>query len=153
MAGPTAPAARHPEDFRGGDTGQAGKSTLSSGSRQFWLAAHKVKKDYTAAGNSFKEGVKLGDADSMVSYAELIDRGYETPQNAAAVKFALIARAAQLGHAGALAAFEKERAKYQQQNNEQQMQWQQQMVLKMFWHRFAECSQIICAQGNVHVAR
>jgi hypothetical protein len=75
-----------------------------------WMVI-KLTKDYSAAAQFFREGIRRGDADSMVSLADLIDRGYATSQSSGESKWTLLARAAQLGHVGAKTALEKERAK------------------------------------------
>jgi hypothetical protein len=59
------------------------------------------KRDFAAAIPVLKAGIKANDPDSMVTFAELVERGYAPVQNPAAAKIALLQRAAQLGHQGA----------------------------------------------------
>src|SRR6185295_9617908 len=55
------------------------------------------KKDTTQAVNMFRLGVQAGDPDSMISLAEMIDRGVATTANPSETKLELYARAARLG--------------------------------------------------------
>ena len=101
-------------------------------------------KDYNGAVAVLKEGVKLDDADSMVTLAELVEKGYSPSQNPATAKIALLSRAAQLGHPGAQLAVEQEQEKLrqaqqervsqqqQQQIQQQQQQQQQRMMMDLF---------------------
>jgi len=66
------------------------------------------KKNPNEAVNVFRRGVQLGDPDSMVSLAEMIDRGHYSPPDAAAEKLSLFQRAADRGHEGARRALEAE---------------------------------------------
>jgi hypothetical protein len=91
------------------------------------------KKDMRAAISVLKAGVRAGDPDSMVTMADLIERGYAPVQNPAAAKYALLERAAQLGHSGAQLAIAQKRAEMQQQQQERAFQQQeQQMMLDLF---------------------
>lgn len=91
------------------------------------------KRDMRAAISVLKEGVKANDPDSMVTMADLVDRGYVPVQNPAAAKYALLERAAQLGHAGAQLAVAQMKTELQQQQQERAFQQQeQQMMINMF---------------------
>ena len=83
------------------------------------------RKDVTTAVTLFKRGSALGDADSMVSLVDLIDRGLVPTADPEQTKLALLQRAAQLGHAGAQRGYELELQKLNQdranQANQQQM--------------------------------
>ena len=80
------------------------------------------RKDATTAITLFKRGSALGDADSMVSLVDLIDKGMIPMPNPEQTKLALLQRAAELGHAGAQRGFELELQKINQdQINQQQM--------------------------------
>lgn len=68
------------------------------------------KKDMPNAIAVFKQGVTLGDADSMVTLADLMDKGY-VPQTPSLNKWALLNNAAQLNHSGAQKAVAKEKAR------------------------------------------
>ena len=61
---------------------------------------YQDKKDPAAAVLQFKMGAQLGDGDSMVSLAEMIDRNLFSPPNPYDMKLALWRKAAELGHAG-----------------------------------------------------
>ena len=71
------------------------------------------RKDATTAITLFKRGSALGDADSMVSLVDLIDKGLIPTPDPEQTKLALLQRAAQLGHAGAQRAYELELQKAQ----------------------------------------
>jgi TPR repeat protein len=90
------------------------------------------KKDQATAVQYFKMGSQLGDADSMVSLAVMIDRHYFDPPNSYDMKLALWRQAAELGHAGAAKALESEAAKAEQQQIQQlNQQRAQQMMIQM----------------------
>jgi len=65
------------------------------------------RRDIAAAIPILKAGIKANDPDSMVTFAELVEHGYVPVQNPAGAKFALLQRAAQLGHQGAQRALER----------------------------------------------
>lgn len=90
------------------------------------------RKDPASAVQQFKMGSQLGDGDSMVSLAEMIDRHYFDPPNSYDMKLALWRKAAELGHAGAARALEVEAAKAEQYQNQQlDQQRAQQMMFQM----------------------
>src|SRR5262249_30897587 len=78
-----------------------------------WLLINE-KQNYSQAVNLFRRGVQLGDPDSMVSLAEMIDKGRATPVNSSETKLALYGRAAQLGHQNAAQALKREQEKHDQ---------------------------------------
>jgi hypothetical protein len=88
------------------------------------------KNDVGTAARFYQAGSKLGDADSMVSLAGLIEKGYFTPPDALNMRLALLKKAAELGHAGAQRAFEieSEKAQTAQQQQLMQQQMQRQMI-------------------------
>lgn len=91
------------------------------------------KRDMRTAISVLKSGVKANDPDSMVTLADLVGRGYLPVQNQVAAKYALLERAAQLGHAGAQLAVEQQKVELQQGQQERAFQQQeQQMMLDMF---------------------
>lgn len=91
------------------------------------------RRNYSGAIAVFKGGAQLGDPDSMVSLVDLIQRGYVHVENPEAAKFALLSRAAQLGHQGAQLAVEQLKVEFQQKQQEREFQQQQQrMMLDMF---------------------
>jgi hypothetical protein len=90
------------------------------------------KRDFASAVQHFKIGAQLGDGDSMVSLAEMIDRKQFNPPNPYDMKLALWRQAAGLGHAGAARALELETVKAQQLATQQLNQQQaQQLMLQM----------------------
>jgi TPR repeat protein len=68
------------------------------------------KHNIPEAVNVFRMGVRVGDPDSMVSLAEMIDRKYAFPADQSETKISLYARAAALGHQGAQSALQVEQA-------------------------------------------
>ena len=68
------------------------------------------KKDMPNAIAIFKQGIALGDADSMVTLADLMDKG-SAAQTPSLNKWALLNSAAQLNHSGAQKAVAKEKAR------------------------------------------
>jgi TPR repeat protein len=72
-----------------------------------WLIISE-QKNFEEGVKWFRRGVQLGDSDSMVSLAEMIDRGRTVPMNSAETKIALYERAARLGHSGASQALQIE---------------------------------------------
>lgn len=84
------------------------------------------RKDISQAISHFRMGVELGDPDSMVSLADMIDRGAFNPPNSIYVKLSLFKRAAELGDQAAVRAYNAEMEKQQEvqtrQINEQEMQ-------------------------------
>jgi hypothetical protein len=89
------------------------------------LGGMYLGKDNNKALQLFLRGRDLDDADSMVSLAEMIDKGTYLPDsNPIATKLALLKRASDLGHAGAQRAFPLELAKVQQAQANQETQRQ-----------------------------
>lgn len=80
------------------------------------------RKDIPKAIQLFKMGSSLGDTDSMVSLADLYDRGLVGASDPYSAKWELLNRAAGLGHAGAQRAIAAERDRVQKDANDQQMQ-------------------------------
>lgn len=79
----------------------------------------------------FLRGRDLNDADSMVSLADMIDKGTYMPSDPIMTKLSLLKRAAELGHAGAQRGFPIELQKVQQLQQQQRMQGQ---MLDIFGH-------------------
>ena len=78
--------------------------------------------------NYFRRGVDLGDSDSMVSLAEMIDRNYAFPRGPGETKLALYHRAAQLGNKAAANAVQVELHKLGQVEVNRDLQNQQARV-------------------------
>jgi hypothetical protein len=74
----------------------------------------------------FRSGVRAGDSDSMVSLAEMIERRHTAPSNPSEEKLQLYRRAAQLGNAAAMRAYDDEIAKEQATQQERIWQLEQQ---------------------------
>ncbi|MDR3493334.1 MAG: hypothetical protein P4L82_01925 [Ancalomicrobiaceae bacterium] len=93
-----------------------------------WLFVTQ-RRDYAEAVRQFRIGTQLGDPDSMVSLAEMIDQKYYMPPDPLSEKLDLYKRAADLGHPAAIRAYNEELAKAEQQR--QQMQQQQEVQKQM----------------------
>ncbi|MDI3564208.1 tetratricopeptide repeat protein [Bradyrhizobium sp. Arg816] len=87
------------------------------------------RKDVTTAITLLKRGSALGDADSMVSLVDLIDKGQVATPNPEQTKLALLQRAAELGHAGAQRGYQLE---LQKLNQERINQVNQQQMMQLF---------------------
>jgi TPR repeat protein len=93
------------------------------------LGGMYLGKDNDKALQLFLRGRDLDDADSMVSLADMIDKGTYLPDyNPLATKLALLKRASDLGHAGAQRAFPLELAKAQQAQANQDTQRQMMII-------------------------
>lgn len=80
------------------------------------------RKDVASAIRYFTIGASLDDADSMTSLADLVDHGMYGQQNPYQIKWALLNKAAVLGHAGAQRAVAEEKQKAENQYVQQQQQ-------------------------------
>jgi hypothetical protein len=80
--------------------------------------------------NYFRMGVDLGDSDSMVSLAEMIDRNYASPRGPGETKLALYHRAAQLGNKAAANAEKVELQKLGQADANRELQMQQAKIAR-----------------------
>jgi TPR repeat protein len=87
------------------------------------------RKNMPEAVNAFRMGVRLGDPDSMVSLAEMVDRGHTTPTDPSETKIALYERAAALGHPAGQRALLAEQAKEAKAAQDLAMQQQQQRLM------------------------
>jgi hypothetical protein len=90
------------------------------------------RKDTATAIQLFKRGSELGDADSMVSLVDLIDKGAVQTPDPEQTKLALLNRAAQLGHSGAQRGYELELAKANQARANQATQQQMMQLFGAF---------------------
>jgi TPR repeat protein len=81
----------------------------------------------------FRRGVLTGDSDSMVSLAEMIERGHAIPANPSEEKLQLYSRAAKLGNAGAARAYQAEIAKARATQQERMLQLEQQRRAMQFF--------------------
>jgi hypothetical protein len=80
------------------------------------------RKDLNNAIRMFTTGTSLGDADSMVSLADLVDRGSYGQQDPYRVKWTLLNKAAQLNHQGAQRAVAEEKARMENAAAQQEQQ-------------------------------
>lgn len=83
------------------------------------------KRDPAQAVVWFRRGVRAGDSDSMVSLAEMIERRYTIPANPSEEKLQLYGRAANLGNAVAMRAYQAERVKERATQQERMFQVEQ----------------------------
>jgi hypothetical protein len=97
-----------------------------------WMA-YVDRKNPQEAAELFRRGVDLGDADSMVSLAEMIDRGHAQPRSSSETKLSLYMRASEMGHQAATraVAVEQQKADTAERNKIEQIQ-QQQMAAQVF---------------------
>jgi TPR repeat protein len=96
-----------------------------------WLL-YMLRKDIPGAVRYFRIGTQLGDPDSMVSLAEMIDQGFATPQSQGESKIELLERAAALGSSDASRRLEKEREdEVRSEQDIAHQQEQQRLMLQM----------------------
>jgi TPR repeat protein len=91
------------------------------------------KRDSVTAVSLFRKGVEADDADSMVSLADMIDKGQAMPLSPNETKIELYARAARLGHKEAAQAYQTEQQN--ERTNEQRRSYeinQQRQMLELF---------------------
>jgi tetratricopeptide (TPR) repeat protein len=90
------------------------------------------RKDLATAVVLFRKGVELGDSDSMLSLADLIENGQVTPENPNETPLELYKRAAGLGNQNGVRAYQAELTNAQQVQQQQiQRLQQQQMMLQI----------------------
>lgn len=89
-----------------------------------------IYKDYGEGVRQFKIGSDLGDPDSMVSLAEMIDRGYYLSRDSITEKMELYRRAKDLGHPAGRIAYDRALAdlREQQEQEYRQQEVQKQMI-------------------------
>jgi tetratricopeptide (TPR) repeat protein len=91
------------------------------------------RKDYSGAIAAFKNGAQANDPDSLVSLAELIQRGIVRVPDPQSYRLALLERAAHLGHQEAKSVVEEQTKIIQQNQRQQQNQSQQEkLMLNLF---------------------
>jgi TPR repeat protein len=71
------------------------------------------KKDLNTAVGLFRKGVQLGDSDSMISIADLLEKGRIGPTSPDETRLKLLTRAADLGNPNAIRAVQVELEKEQ----------------------------------------
>ena len=91
------------------------------------------RSDPAKAAALFRRGVLTGDLDSMVSLAEMIERGHAIPANPSEEKLQLYSRAAKLGNAGAARAYQAEIAKARATQQERMLQLEHQRRAMQFF--------------------
>jgi hypothetical protein len=87
------------------------------------------RNDRTAAMVTWRKGIDSGDADSMMSLADLIDNGKVVPQSASETPLELYRRAAELGNENGARAYQAELVKAEQQRQLQIQQLEQQRII------------------------
>jgi TPR repeat protein len=87
------------------------------------------RKDTANAVGLWRKGVDLGDTDSMISLAELIEKGRVVPQNAGETPLELYKRAADLGNENGARAYQAEVSNAEQQQQQQIQQLEQQRMM------------------------
>jgi hypothetical protein len=90
-----------------------------------WLVITE-RKNFAEAVSHFRAGIQLGDADAMVSLAEMIGTGHAIPMNRSETRLALYARASQLGHSGAARAHQVEQQKQDSPERQRPREFEQQ---------------------------
>ena len=102
-----------------------------------WLYVTE-RKDYVTAVRLFRRGSELGDPDSMVSLAEMIDRGYFIPGSVADSKLTLLSRAAELGHPGAVRALQAEEERERRGEQQRAIDREQSARMMQFFGRMIQ---------------
>lgn len=77
----------------------------------------------------FRQGVQAGDIDSMVSLAEMVERGQATPSGPSETKMELCRKAAELGHSSAGQCYQAEVAKIEQAEKDRVQKLEQQKMM------------------------
>jgi hypothetical protein len=90
------------------------------------------RKDLATAVALWRKGVDLGDSDSMLTLADLIEKGRVNPQGPNETPIELYKRAADLGNENGARAYQAELAKAQQIQQQQIQQLQQQQIMMQF---------------------
>jgi hypothetical protein len=90
------------------------------------------RKDLETAAVLWRKGIQLGDSDSMLSFADLIDKGRIIPSSPNETPFELYKRAAELGNENGVRAYQAEQAKAQQQQERQVQDLEQQRMMLQF---------------------
>jgi hypothetical protein len=90
------------------------------------------RNDLAAGVAILRQGVELGDSDSMLTLAELIENGAVTSQSPNETPLDLYKRAAELGNENAAQAYQAELAKAQQLQQQQMQHLEQQKMIFQF---------------------
>ena|ERR1700722_3670931 len=90
------------------------------------------RKDLATAVVLWRKGVDLGDSDSMLTLADLVEKGRVNPQGPNEAPIELYKRAADLGNENGVRAYQAELAKAQQIQQQQIQQLQQQQIMMQF---------------------
>jgi len=93
------------------------------------------RKDLTRAAALFRQGAQLDDTDSMLSLADMIERGEAVALNINETPVALHCRAAQLGNQSAVRACQEEAGKQERTQQERATQLEQQRMMLEFLGR------------------
>jgi hypothetical protein len=87
------------------------------------------RKDLATAAALFRKGAELGDSDSMLSLADMIENNQVIPQGPNETPLELYKRAAELGNQDGVRAYQTELTKAQQMQQQQVQQLQQQQMM------------------------
>jgi len=90
------------------------------------------RKDLATAISIFRRGIELGDSDSMISLADLVESNQVIPQTPSETPLKLYKRAAELGNQNAIRAYQDELAKAQQMQQQEVQQIQQKRIMLQF---------------------
>jgi len=80
----------------------------------------------------FRTGVQIGDSDSMISLADLLDKGLAVPASAQESAMELYKRAAELGNQNAVRAYQDEVMKVENAQQQRVQQLEQQRMMLQF---------------------
>jgi TPR repeat protein len=87
------------------------------------------RKDLATAAALFRKGAELGDSDSMLSLADMIENNQVIPQGPNETPLELYKRAAELGNQDGVRAYQTELANAQQMQQQRVQQLQQQQMM------------------------
>ena len=90
------------------------------------------RKDLPTAVALWRKGIELGDSDSMLSLADLIEKGRVIPQGPNETPIELYKRAADLGNENGIRAYQAEMANAQQTQQEEVQRLQQERMIMQF---------------------
>jgi TPR repeat protein len=90
------------------------------------------RNDLPRAVGLFRRGIRAGDSDSMVSFAELVERGWVNPANSSESPLELYHRAAELGNQNGGRAYEQELARRGNIQRQQLQGLEQQKMMMQF---------------------
>jgi TPR repeat protein len=93
---------------------------------------YRDRNDLPRAVALFRQGIQAGDTDSMLSFAELVERRMVAPANSTETPLELYRRAAELGNENAGRAYEQEMARQNDYQQQRLRQLEQQRMMMQF---------------------